>query len=822
MTARLEFAAFGAALAAVIAVPLGPALLGGRILSPSDLAYVQRSFEREGAESAFAYEPSNRLLTDPMLQFEPWIAFNREMVRSGRLPLWNDRAGCGVPHLANGQSAVFDPIAAIAYLGPMPDALAWIASARLWIAGMGMFVLAHLWGFGPWGRWFAGLVYPLSGFMTLWLLYPLASVAAWLPWLIASTEWLVRRPRPGAIAAVAASAALVLLGGHVQTGAHCFMLASLYVLIRTAPGRARDAAALSRAGKAAAGWAAAMLLGVLTASVAVLPLGAYLSRSPAWEDRTQEKGSPWTLASPRLLEAANTALPNLYGNQRRGQPNLARALGVNNQNEAAAGFAGLGTLIWLAPVGIALGNGRICTFLVAAAGLGAFASFRLPPIDNLLRALPVLDVTDHRRMTLWIAFGLVGLGAIGLDRLVAWKPSKPWRVWMGCWGAAALVLASVALALPRWESSIHEHALAHYSRASAQSADLDPGDARLLADRQVRNLMGGYRASLGLSATLLATLTLVAAVPAVRRRGRAIVLGLVVLDLIATFWGANPTIARRDYLPEGPLIAHLKREAAPPARILGVGMELPPNMLMRYGLADLRCYDAVELASLAEWLAPLYEPSGGRPEARSSRRQVTWEGVARARGLLRECRVAAVVGATPPPEGLFDRVVPVGRVWVGHWESPESPARIVEMSGGRIVVERSGSIPLSAHVKGSSDEQIRIPVASVPGWRAWCGRRELPVSRGRGPFLRVAAPADWGRIELAYDPPEVRWALRGSLLGLSGLIVLAGLESVKNRTKPLGPAPRLALESNPLVTGDRPSGSSPQFEGYNADGPLHV
>ena len=42
------------------------------------------------------------------------------MIRQGRLPLWNDLAGCGAPHLANGQSAVFDPFHAIAYLGTLP------------------------------------------------------------------------------------------------------------------------------------------------------------------------------------------------------------------------------------------------------------------------------------------------------------------------------------------------------------------------------------------------------------------------------------------------------------------------------------------------------------------------------------------------------------------------------------------------------------------------------------------------------------------------------------------------------------------------------
>ena len=42
--------------------------------------------------------------------------------------------------------------------------------------------------------------------------------------------------------------------------------------------------------------------------------------------------------------------------------------------------------------------------LAAFGGMGAFG---LPPVSNLLRALPVLDVTDNRRLTLWVAFALV-------------------------------------------------------------------------------------------------------------------------------------------------------------------------------------------------------------------------------------------------------------------------------------------------------------------------------------------------------------------------------------------------------------------------------
>ena len=57
--------------------------------------------------------------------------------------MWNPFAGCGAPHLANGQSAVFDPFHLIAYLGSTPGAYAWIAAGRLFTAGLGMYLRAQ-------------------------------------------------------------------------------------------------------------------------------------------------------------------------------------------------------------------------------------------------------------------------------------------------------------------------------------------------------------------------------------------------------------------------------------------------------------------------------------------------------------------------------------------------------------------------------------------------------------------------------------------------------------------------------------------------------
>src|SRR5205823_4427134 len=95
-------------------------------------------------------------------------------------------------------------------------------------------------------------------------------------------------------------------------------------------------------------------------------------------------------------------------------------LGVHNLNESAGGFAGLATLIWLAPLAGAAARGRPrVRFLAALVAIGAMGAFGVPPVANLLRSVPVLDVTDHRRLTLWVAFALVLLGGVGLDHLGA-------------------------------------------------------------------------------------------------------------------------------------------------------------------------------------------------------------------------------------------------------------------------------------------------------------------------------------------------------------------------------------------------------------------
>ena len=81
-----ETVGFGLVLAGCLAVYFHETVVGGRILSPADVLLVESSFRTCPDRD---YEPLNRLLMDPVLQFQPWLEFNRTMLRQGRLPLWN-------------------------------------------------------------------------------------------------------------------------------------------------------------------------------------------------------------------------------------------------------------------------------------------------------------------------------------------------------------------------------------------------------------------------------------------------------------------------------------------------------------------------------------------------------------------------------------------------------------------------------------------------------------------------------------------------------------------------------------------------------------
>ena len=155
------------------------------------------------------------------------------MIRSGRLPLWNGYAGCGAPHLANGQSAVFDPFHLLAYLGTDAASLCLDRRGPV-VDGRARHVSAGtLVGAGLLGTLVRG-----PGLSVLRLSRRLAAVPGDgrrdLDALAVPGDRPACFDAPGARAAgwLAVVVALVIFGGHIQTSAHVLLAGGLYALAR--------------------------------------------------------------------------------------------------------------------------------------------------------------------------------------------------------------------------------------------------------------------------------------------------------------------------------------------------------------------------------------------------------------------------------------------------------------------------------------------------------------------------------------------------------------------------------------------------------------
>ncbi len=243
------------------------------------------------------------------------------------------------------------------------------------------------------------------------------------------------------------------------------------------------------------------------------------------------------------------------------------------------------------------------------------------------------------------------------------------------------------------------------------------------------------------------------------------VLGLSLAELGLFGFGLNPAIERREHEYEPPVIARLREGLPPGSRALGVGEELPPNVLMRSGLSDVRNYDSVELENSVAWLDPIFVPS---PAARTSRREITWASAIRRLDRLRESCVGAIVGATPPPAGVFDRVEPVGRAWIA-WIEPRPWAEL-RSARGRVEWTRG---PAAARIRVQAERPDRLLVRETyaPGWAALVDGRPADVGTGPGPFFGIQVLTGDHEIVLYYDPLEVRLGTGISACALVALIL---------------------------------------------------
>lgn len=392
----------------------------------------------------------------------PLAHLHRETFWRGEIPFWNPSSNCGIPHLAQWNTMVLYPLSLFYLLLPMPWALGFFSLGHLFLAGLGMYFLAHRWTGNRLAASVAGLGFALNGLTLHALMWP-NNIAAlgWMPFVVLLAERGVRKG--GSSLALAA----VVGAGQMLTGAPEICLftwafaAATCLIPQETPWRTRCFRFTLTAGLVAA-LAAAQLLPFLD-----LTLNSQRDRNFA--------SDAWSMP---LWGWANLLVPLFHCS-----PSIVGVYSQDAQQWTSSYYAGigvtalalLGALRWRERRSLMLGLAAVLSLVLALGDAGGLYPVlkRIVPVFGLVRfpikfvvatlfALPLLaafavarwqTATDEERSTesrrwMQVCLGLMVIVAtlVALARLVP-AHNERWPTTLQSGLSRAALLGAVALAL---------------------------------------------------------------------------------------------------------------------------------------------------------------------------------------------------------------------------------------------------------------------------------------------------------------------------------------------------------------------------------------
>ena len=700
-----------AAFATVLLILFGPVLFGGRLLLPLDNLRGQAPF----TELAPTAPPGNSLQGDLIELVGPSISEGRADWEAGRWPLWNGKAGAGMPLLADPQAQALQPLVLVSSFLPWMRAAAVTAALRVFLALLFTFLWMRVQGLGSGPALAGSLAFGLGGFMLLWVGWPLANVAALLPAVLYAAARCRRLGGRRDFFLLAITALALALGGHPET--ILFAFGAVFAVLLAQTFDASDGAPASLRMQGLRGSILALALAGLAAAPALLPAAAYL---PQTLRATRVRAGEIAAAAPAASRSEDLArrllpiaAPNAYGNSRFGA-----YWGLGNTNEDASGFVGTAAL------------------LAAVLSLGARRRFPLErlALGGAILCLIVLAAPSGigRRLLLILSLALAYLAACTLERMRLGE--QRWRIWGALLGVLGVALLAVVIV---WGILAHP----------------GPADAASLAVLRFGWLRWQMR-FLGLAALLL--------VAGYRRRWMPPgVAGLIAAELLLAHLPANPPMPKRLAYPVTPAIRFLQ-ENTRRTRIAALGRALPPNLASVYGLSDARVYNPMAPRAYLDWLAPAITGwNGESPELGVPRRPFLYRRLG-VRYLLTEPGVLL-----PPPlrRAFADASAAV-------WEVPGPlPRLFIEPGAGQMRLQSLAVDHLQVQVSLAREAAVETSIYQDGGWRMLRNGVRcppmVPEKTTDGPFVAARLPAGAWQVDLLYRPAAFVWGCVLAALALA-------------------------------------------------------
>lgn len=625
------------ATAALIYV--GPGLLPGHVVVPLDLLRDTGAWK---PDPTTRYLVSNSLLSDVVLQFVPWDAATRRLLAHGEMPWVNQFAGEGSALFANPQAALFSP-----FTWPRLAFGLWgwsvVVLLKLIVAGLGAFWLSRELGARRSLALLSGIVYELSGYMTVWALHPHSNVAAFLPGFAASLIRFTRHGGRRMLALIIVSAAALTAGGHPET--LVVGVLGSFVLLVIASGR-RDSAALRRARMAILG----SLAGFLFLGVQLVPFARLVIESHTYASRIHSAAT-----SCRWVMLVGQVLPGFLGSPLRPELDLsALVAGSGNFSLRNQAFVGFSTIV-IVIVGWS-GLERKQRWISVVGAVAMLFACEVPVLRLVASMKPLRVVSPEYWGAVFVlcAAAVVGPAFGGLG-LCSWRR----RVGLGLlFLGFLLVVGGLAPNVPFVEArlTVRIQRMVEALRAS--------GHFQLSSSvyaQRLHHYLTGARVTAFRRLTLpgLAWCCVGVGLSARWLRPRLIVFGLC-LELASFGFGFVPVVRKAD-VPLRPTAVDRIRRADPLGkwRFVAIGDVFPPNLGTLYEARDFLSYDVLEPESeFARWVKDGWRPVLGFSD-RLTERQYNDLGMAGVRYFLSRTTLPGlerVDGDPPPAVGVYENV----------------------------------------------------------------------------------------------------------------------------------------------------------------------
>jgi len=715
---------------------IGPALVTNRVYGGYDILFLSQPFSDYAKEYGFT-TAHNGLLVDHVLQMVPWQQMVRESFAHGQWPLWNPAMDSGEVLAAGMQAAPLNPLNLMALLLPLGLAMTFTAAMIFFLASLFTFAFARELACSEEASLVAAAGFSLCSAMAFFGTWPHGRSWTVLPFVLLAVRRVVRGRDVAAFTLLTISLVLLVVFGHPETMLHVAAIGMVYGVFELIP-LWRDWQRPTAIALAAGG------IALLLTAVSLMP---FLAALPYSFDYLIRQTPPPPAAAHEIWKAVRATFIPYYGGASWHTPT----------GELDFGLARVGsvTLALALIAGFRLWRRREVQFFGALCVITLLASWKAPPVDGLLRKLPLFRIAVNDRLGFAAALALSLLAAMAFDAFARRDRRTVIVV------AAAVAIATACF----WRMQL--------------SIGVDP---RLLIAGAAAELIGLALlfTALGASSRRVAMIVIVAAIAGQR----------FVEDS-----NIHPSIPQRTFYPSVPLIAAIPRD--PLYRFTATGNMVIPNVASMYGLEDVRGYSAMTYYPYVETMK-LWCPDQKRTYhdiTDLSLPFLSFLGV----------RHAITPRTMEPPSGwrliaddrtsrLIENTHAIPRVFVPRrirfidsdqrtleemsaatdfadeaWIlTHDVPPQLIDNGAAVLHTQRIGSrYEIDADVRSAC--RIVITESSWPGWRAYIDGRRVKLDQANRAFLSMYVPAGRHHLQVVYLPDAF---VRGRVISLGTLALL--------------------------------------------------